>query len=266
MKALTLNIECGKRLPQIKTYLSNKLDYDFILLQEVAGGYRYKLQYQEKDFNSDSFEEIDTFEVISKVLNKQFNGYLAKSYADLTEENYLGNAIFINNKYQKLKYKEILLGGSKHIDITEDSHSNVGYTLQVVEIPNLNISILNTHVIKYDEDKQLATKYFQRVDRLLNQSKRFVFGGDFNIDYTSELFNTTFSNYRIVNEAFKIRNTLNKDLHRLFINETQSIGLSADNFVTSGDIYPINITVECDKISDHYPVIFEFKIDEQSNR
>lgn len=159
MKALALNIECGKRLSAIKKYLSGKLDYDFILLQEVVGGYRYKLQYQEQEFDLNSFERIDTYEEIKKALNKNFNGYLAKSYSDNTEENYLGNAIFINKKHQRINYKKVLLGGNKHIDISETSHSKVGYTLQIVEILDIDISILNTHIIKYEADKKLATEY-----------------------------------------------------------------------------------------------------------
>lgn len=266
MKALTLNIECGKRLPAIKKYLLSKLDYDFILLQEVAGGYRYKLQYQEDKFDINNFESINTYREINKVLNKNFNGYLSKSYSDSTEEHFLGNAIFINKKHQRINYKEVLLGGNKHIDISETSHSNVGYTLQIVEMLDIDISILNTHIIKYEADKKLAKEYFQKVKSVVDQKKRFILGGDFNIDYTTDLFNKTFSKYKIVNKDFDIKNTLNKDIHRLFVNDPQSIGLSVDNFITSEHIYPINIAIECDKISDHYPVIFEFNIDEQPNR
>lgn len=266
MKALTLNIECGKQLENIKKYLSNKLDYDLIFLQEVAGGYRYRLQYQEKDFDLNNFERINTYEEIKKVLNKNFNGYLAKSYSDSTEENFLGNAIFVNKKYQRICYKEVLLGGNKHIDISETSHSNVGYTLQIVEIQGIETSVFNTHIIKYEADKKLATEYFQKVKSVVDQKKRFILGGDFNIDYTTDLFNKTFSKYKIVNKDFDIKNTLNKDIHRLFVNDPQSNGLSVDNFITSKDIYPINIPIEYDKISDHYPVTFEFKINEQPNR
>lgn len=266
MKALTLNIECGKRLPEIKKYLSSKLNYDFILLQEVSGGYRYKLQYQEKTFDPNNFEKVDTYEEIKKKLNKNFNGYLAKSYSDRIEENFLGNAMFINKKYKKLKHKKILLGGNKNVDITENSHSNVGYTLQVVDIIDLNITVMNTHIIKYEADKQLAKRYFQKVKNFINQKENFVLGGDFNITSTAELFHTTFQEYKIINKVFNLKNTLNKDLHRLFINDPQSIGLSVDNFIASKSIYPIDITTEHDKISDHYPVTFEFKIDEKPNR
>lgn len=266
MKALTLNIECGKRLSEIKKYLSNKLDYDFILLQEVVGGYRYKLQYQDENFDIDHFESLDTFVELKKVLDSNFQGYLAKSYSDGTEENYLGNAIFINKKYQQLKYKEILLGGNKHVDISENSHSNVGYTLQVVDITDLNITVMNTHIIKYEADKKLASQYFQKVKQIADQKNEFILGGDFNIDHTSDLFKKVFGNYKIINKAFGIKNTLNRDIHRLFMNDPHNIGLSVDNFITSKHIYPINIAIECDKISDHYPVTFEFKLYEQPNR
>lgn len=265
MQALSLNIQCGKFLTKLKDYLLKKVNYDFILLQEVAGGYRYDLQYQKKEFNKSQFDKTDCFREIANILDKKFKGYLAKSYNDTTGENYLGNAIFINTRWKNIKYKEILLGGNTRIEINETSHSSVGYTLQAVQVADAELSVLNTHIIKYDLDNYLAEKYLHKIRNFIDKEKSFVLGGDFNIDYNTHLFSKTYGHHKIMNKTYHIKNTLNRQIHPLFRNNKTSKGLSVDNFITSQNIYPIRITVEYNTVSDHYPVIFEFK-NEQLHR
>lgn len=262
MKILSLNIECGKYLADIINYVTIKTDIDIFLLQEVAGGYRYKLQYQKPGFDINSFENIDCFQELKKLLGKKYIGYLIKSYFDETEKNYLGNALFISKKIQTTCYEEKILGGNRLIDISEKSLSQVGYTIQHIKLTKLDLDIYNTHIIKFEVDKELASKYFEVVKSTIKYSRKFILGGDFNVDYKNSLFKKTFKEFLVINEIFSIKNTLNKNLHRLFYNEPHSKGLSVDNFVSSVNITPINMIVECNRISDHCPIIFEFKVDE----
>lgn len=227
---------------------------DVFLFQEVAGGYRYNLQYKNGGFHQDSFNKKDVFNEINNVLGNGFQGYLTKSYSDTTEKNYVGNAMFVKRSLEQHDFSFELLGGNQHVEIEEQNHSKVGYTIQSLIVNKLRI--FNTHIIKYDANELLSKRYFQQVKSLINKSSmNFVLGGDFNIDVKHPLIGNVFGEYKIPTKTYNVKNTLNRDLHRIFKGSGSEIQHSVDQFICSNNLDVIDCRIDLVNVSDHYPLL-----------
>ena len=256
MKITSLNLQCGMQSAKLLRYLASMaIVTDIFCFQEVAGGYRYKLQYQQDHFIKNNFLDIDLFEEISKVLSKTHFGLLSKSYFDNKKSNYVGNALFIKKNYTIKKYREIYMGDNfLIIDISEKDHTQVRYTAQAVEVNGV-LTVVNTHMLKEGVNNKLAEKYFKVIKKEIKSvSSPILLTGDFNVDKSHKFINKYFSDHNSLNEEFNIKNTLNPSQHILFKKDATHKGLSVDQFLVKRLCSPVKMKVEKVSVSDHYPI------------
>lgn len=261
MKIITLNLQCGMKLPEILNFINRYAkETDIFCFQEVASGYRFKLQYQKKEFNDQSYEDVDLFKELNRTLNKKFNNRLSKSYYDRNKHSYIGNCIFYRKGIKFTTFKSLFMGNNNYVELSETRHENVRYSCQFLKLEYNNepLNVINVHMLKYVADPELAEDYFRRLSlEISNLKENFILCGDLNIDVNHYLINKYFINYSKLNMEYKIFNTLNKRSHCLFVKEPDSKGLSVDQFITNAKLHN---SVEClyEDVSDHYPILATF--------
>lgn len=265
MKVLSLNLQCGKYLDGVLSYLQSKInDIDIFAFQEVAGGYRYALQFQTVDFSENNFLNIDVFFEIKNCLGDAYEGFLTKAYTDKSGKNYVGSAVFIRkNKIKKNIFKNFFMGNQKIIDSSEKNHNKVRYVAQFFEFEIQNgftFYLVNIHMLKYKSYEILSEKYFQELSKEVEKTKEpIILIGDFNIDREHFILDKYFNKLRNINSLCNIENTLNNNRHLLFERHPNHIGYSVDQMLCSKSFCISYVKVEKKMISDHYPIIFKIK-------
>jgi len=252
------------KLKNLLRYINSKSrEIDLFCFQEVAGGYRFKLQYQKSDFNQGNYDNIDLFNEIKESLIQTHKGFLTKSYSDESGCSYVGNATFIRREIQLKEFDNLFMGEDAVIDILVEDHSKVRYNAQILKLSKnqREFTLVNTHMLKYVADKQLASKYFKLLKNTIDKvDNKIVLTGDFNIDKSHTLIKRNFKILKFLNQVFDISNTLNKEEHIIFKNNSKQAGLSVDQFFISKNIEELSLIVDEVNVSDHYPLILNFNL------
>lgn len=251
MKLLHLNIFKGKFLDRILDF-SRKNDFDFLQLQEVAGG--------EQSFNnSDDFERIKN--------DLQYRGEIVKTSNPVEPSgSYFGNATFVNPKYKILKSDIIWLKefdpDVRNVDKSSAINASRAAVSLLIENDGRKFYLINGHLAwgptpLDDEYKIIQAKIL--LGYIKNLQYPFVLSGDFNVlseTKTASMFEEFGIN---LTKKHRIESTLNPNIHFLK-QKTIEEKIAVDLIFVSDEINVLNFKRIDDDLSDHLGLFLEFDL------
>lgn len=252
-KLLQLNIEKGKLIDDIITFINNS-DYDFLTLQEVAGG----------GFTHDDFSCFDL--ILKRCQN--YDGRLVKTNILTSgEESYFGNAIFFNKDIKFLKEEDIWMNNRQIITVddldTRDGRIHAGYCCKVMhfDINGERLSVLSGHFTwgprPYDTELTISRANIVK-DFIAKLQNPFILAGDFNVEINTQT-EMQFEEHGVnLTRKHNITNTLNPHIHvakHLFPK-----GISCDFVFIPKSIKEIDFFRVDDNLSDHYGLHLDFYV------
>jgi endonuclease/exonuclease/phosphatase family metal-dependent hydrolase len=252
---LQLNIEAGRKLPELITYIKENA-FDIVQLQEVTGG-----EFSKYSDGTDIFKTL-----LEKV---EMRGELNKTMHLVNDPlSYFGNATFYSKKLTLTKKEVVWLNPFREID---------GFTHgdpdKIRALPRSVLSLafshekgvfwsINTHLAwgptQLDEPHKIEQgKLLQAYVATLDDP--FVLSGDFNVWKESIVVKNLEA--IAVNHATKakITNTLNPHLHRA--SHLFPPGLAVDYIFTHPSIIVTSFSlVDTPDLSDHLGLQIQFEV------
>lgn len=248
MKLINLNLQCGAKYDSLIEFLKKQSsEIDVFCFQEVTnhlGAIRPVLKNARPDLFSD----------LQKIL-PDFNGH----YAVLDRESDVGGlSVFIRKSFVVNKIENIVILSEFPlvVDLNDSNFFTMGRNVQCMEFNHegKTYTIFNFHGMwipnnKKDTDKRIEQS--KAVRRIFNESKKAkILCGDLNIEpETKSLDILTESNINLV-KKYDIISTRSLSKGRQEV---------ADYIIVSPDIKIKNFAVPNIEVSDHLPLILEFK-------
>ncbi|MCX6779610.1 MAG: endonuclease/exonuclease/phosphatase family protein [Candidatus Magasanikbacteria bacterium] len=267
MKLISLNTYGGRFFEPIMEFIKqNSADTDIFCFQELL--------HNEKDMVEVGLFRANFFSEISRAL-PEFTGTFAPvqpgvyPHGDTTHEIAFGLGILINKKFSIKNSGNFFIVGNELSYITGQV-TTLPYKAQFIQlsIEDKSLTVCNVHGTAFPSDKLDNPARLEQSKKILDfiasQDGEKIITGDFNLFPETDSIKI-FEKERLNNlvKDFNIKTTrgsLIKKLHPEYIKPDGTMQEFADYTFISSGIKPTNYTVPDLPISDHLPLILEFKI------
>lgn len=241
MKLITLNTWGGRMNKPLLKFIENNKDIDIFCFQEMNN-----------NASSEVVESLDEdknlFSHIQDIL-PDFTGHFSPQVPGI------GHSIFIK---KELNVESV----ETHPILTEEELVNMPHPfpriLQSMRLKNINLSIYNFHGVPKGEKKDNPVRDIQtsRVMEIINKDLNpKIIVGDFNLNPDTRAISTFESKFT---NQIKVNNyTTTRNSHYSQINNFPF----ADYIFTSPEIKVAEFKVLSDEVSDHLPLLLNFKIE-----
>jgi len=261
MKLICLNIWAGQVQKPLFEYIKKESQStDIFCFQEVFHSVENVKQKESRGVNMHMFGEL-------LILLKGYKGYFIETSKrhnilgpiDLNVS--FGSAIFVRKKYKISVHTKYQIVGSVE-DTVEDGLTNLPRGLQqlTLKVTKRDLNIFNYHGIPYPGNKLDTPERIRQTKKILGILKTtkglVILCGDFNLYPETKSVKLFEKKYKNLIKEFKITKTRNEvswSRHKV----KQKF---ADYIFTSQKISISSFEVPYNEISDHLPLVLEFRI------
>jgi len=246
---LQLNIEAGRKLPLVISFIKKK-SYDIVHLQEVAGG----------EF---AYEKQDCFSLLKKETG--YEGVLSVDMSLKDTVSYYGNATLFSSRIKKSATHIVsFLPPKQYLSKQEVVNEEIPRSAVVTSV-RLNskiITTINTHLVwgQTPEDTEQKLEVGKKLVQLMKTvPEPYILTGDFNVAPTSQIISWLKSFGRNLTLEQNITNTLNPHLHKA--SHIFPPGIVSDYVVVSNSLSVFSFQlIDSPDLSDHFGLAVEIEV------